>query len=278
MKTLSISVAALFLLGFLASPVRAQIVITAVGSTGYVNQQPGLSNDFIDFFSGNYPMGGPSINNVSLPSGTVTSDYSSFSFAGGVAGGNSDTNNFSTITTPQGQSFLTGVLRASSGSDLPAFSSTIAFAVEPTGDQNVDYNDFYIYVMYSNTNGTDNDGEIWVAPRSSVQDGGPYGEGTRTVVTSLDDNANSNGHASSPSTADYLIFHVTGLGTAITDGDNPDLVIGAYATTPSAYVGGISFAQAIPEPSTWAMLLTGSLGLLFLVRRNRARCQLLPRG
>ena len=174
---------------------RAQIVITAVGSTGYVNQQPGLSNDFIDFFSGNYPMGGPSINNVSLPSGTVTSDYSSFSFAGGVAGGNSDTNNFSTITTPQGQSFLTGVLRASSGSDLPAFSSTIAFAVEPTGDQNVDYNDFYIYVMYSNTNGTDNDGEIWVAPRSSVQDGGPYGEGTRTVVTSLDDNANSNGLA-----------------------------------------------------------------------------------
>jgi hypothetical protein len=127
--------------------------------------------------------------------------------------------------------------------------------------------------MFSNTNGTENDGEIWIAPRSSVQDGGMYGEGVHTTDL-VTDNLNANGHASSPSTANYLIFHVTGLGTAITAGDSPDLVIGAYATTPSAYVGGISFAQTVPEPSTCAMML-GGLGLLvFSLRCRRVAVQI----
>ena len=250
----------------LALDAHAQIAITYVGSTGFVNQQPGSSTNFIDFWTGNY-QDNASINNVSLNNTTLTSSLSDFSFSGGVNSANTQGTGFSVITTAAGQTFTTGVLQAFSNGPTQGTKS-IAFAVEPVGNAAL-LNNFDMFLMYSNTNGNADDLSVSVAPRSSVQNGGDYGAGAPTTEL-VTDNLNLN-LTGAPTTANYLEFHVTGLGTAIADGYSPDLVVSAISDLNYAYIGGVSFAAPLvdtPEPSTWAMMLGGLATLGFAIRRK----------
>jgi hypothetical protein len=234
-------------LGFLslalfALPSQAQINITYEGySTG--GTMPGSPTDFIYFNNINYPPGGPSQNN-----GTVYSQLSSFSFAGGVSGDFGNSGTFSSIVTPAGGApLLTG--------EIDAYGN-VAFAVEPgnpTGNlaaslnTGFNLNDFNVYMMYSNTGGPFqvypgpfHDSTISLAPRSSVQTGGPYGGGTPTTV-SLDGTQAPVDNNTNQSTAYYLEFNVTGLATAIGNGVSPDLVASATGFDGITYIGALSF-------------------------------------
>jgi hypothetical protein len=250
----------------LVLPAKAQIVVSYVGSsTG--GTMPGSATDFIFFNGSTYNSGG---GGSSRDNGGADnySKLDSFSFAGSVQPDYSN-GNYSVITTPAGDSVTTGDLKA----DNP-----LAFAVEPTQSNPVstlstpfDYNDFDMYIMYSNTDSAFQDATISVNPRSSNQNsGGPYGGPLVTV--NLDGTQAPTDTNTSSSTAYYLEFHITGLQTAIDDGYSPDLVVSATegAGYGTGYVGGVSFVSA-PESSTWAMLLGGVAFLGFIVRRKSAR-------
>jgi hypothetical protein len=157
---------------------------------------------------------------------------------------------YSTISAPVGYTgtssapatLQTGVLFApgSSASDLANFKEV--------SSSSFNYSDFYVYVMYGNYAGGSDDGLV-VSLNSTPTP-------VTTSVTVSDDNSNL-------SVADFALFHVTGM----TSGET--LEIGATATGGNnALVGGVSFIQSIPEPSTWAMLL-GGVGLVLVIQRFR---------
>ena len=256
---------AILSLGLLALPVQGQIVVNYVGySTG--GTMPGSPTDFIFFNGGNYG-GNASRNNGGSDN---ASELDSFSFAGGVQSDNSN-GQYSAITTPAEEVIATGDLKA---------DNNLAFAVEPTQADPVstlgtpfNYNDFNMYVMYSNTDLNFQDTTISVNPRSSNQTGGPFGGGP-LVTVNLDGTQAPTDTNTDPSLAYFLEFNITGLQTAINDGYNPDLVVSALpgAGRGTSYVGGVSFESvAVPEPSTFAMLLGGVTLLGFVLRRKSAR-------
>jgi hypothetical protein len=260
--TTAIAVMSFSLSSFAADPLTS--IYYDGATTG--NQQPGYATEFIDFYSGNYAFGGPSVNHNALGNGTITSDLNSFTIQGGVGGTNSGGNNFSVITTPASQSFLTGGILAGPG---------IAFALSPgvyvdgslVLNPSFDYNDFYVYLMISNTNGTYDDSQVSIDPRNTFQN---PAFGTGDITPSPADNQNEVA-GSSPSTAEYLTFHIIGLGATIAADPGADLVVSANLPAPDGkdgYIGGLSIS--VPEPSTYALMLGGLALLGFCVRRRLA--------
>jgi hypothetical protein len=247
-------------------PGQAQIVVSYVGySSG--STMPGSATDFIFFTGGNggaptdYPNGGPSDNNGA----TSASQLSSFSFVGGLVGQGPLTGS-DPITTPAGTLLTgTGGITGDGGA---------AFGVEPTQSSPVgstfsaaEYNDFNVYVLYSNTNQTNYvDSSIYLYSRYNAN------PNDLTVPASSDATVTLGGTGNPPADSvmtgpTYLEFNVQGLGTAIADGFAPDLVMGATTSSSEAYVGAVSFESA-PEPSTYAMLF-GGLGMLIVISRFR---------
>jgi len=270
MKTLSgiLSATAAFLALSLSS--HGQTVVTYVGTTGLVNQQPGDADEFIDFWTGDYDFSGPS-NNHSAYNSTVSSNLDAFTINGNLNTEDTFGNGFSVITTPDGQTFTTGALEG----DSPG----IAFALTPgvtsnggasyTLDPTFNYNDFNVYLMYSNVNDTQTDAVISLDTRGS-SGASPYFGYDDVAVTD-----NTNAGSTNPSTADYIEFNVTGLGAALAANPGADLVVDVNLPAgdgypAGSYIGGVSFVSA-PEPSTYAMLLVGALGLLVLTTRSRVQ-------
>lgn len=246
-----------------AGVANAQFTITPLGvTTG--GTMPGSPSDFIFFNSSDYNSIGNSGPHNNINNGTASSQLSSFSVSGGVAGVDG-TAGYATITTPAGDSLLTGDLQASPG---------IAFALEPglgtnsdlgTEDTNLNanfnYNDFYVYLMVSNTGGANTDLNVALDQREFS---GPVNPAFGTTSVPIVDNTTGT------SAAQFVEFHVTGMGDAISAGYKPDLVASAnLASGGAAYIGGVSFISA-PEPSTLALGVMSIGALIFFARRKLA--------
>ena len=247
------------LLAFLSLGAHAQFTITPVGvTTG--STMPGSATDFIFFNGSNYP-GYPAFDN-NIDNNTTSSQLYSFSVSGGVDGSNGNLN-YATITTPGGTSLQTGDVQAMPG---------IAFALEPglgtnsdlhTEDTNLNpnfnYNNFDVYLMVSNTGGTWTDLNVALDQREFS---GPVNPAFGTTSVPITDNTTGS------SDAEFVEFHVTGLGDAIAAGYKPDLVVSANLSSGGvSYIGGVSFVS-IPEPSTFALGFMGLAGLIFIARRK----------
>jgi hypothetical protein len=238
---------------------HAQFTITPVGvTTG--STMPGSSTDFIFFNGTTYP-GYPAYDN-NLNNNASDSQLYSFSVSGGVDGFNG-LSGYATIKTPAGTSLLTGDVQAAPG---------IAFALEPGLGTNSDlgtedthlnssfnYNNFDVYLMVSNTNGTLTDQNVALDQREF---NGSLNPAFGTTSVSITDNTTGT------SSAQFVEFHVTGLGDAIAAGYKPDLVVSAnLADGGISYIGGVSFVS-LPEPSTYALCLVGLGGLILITRRK----------
>jgi hypothetical protein len=222
------------------------ISVTQVGTSTTGSTMPGNPYDFIFFNSADYPFNGP-------VQGNGTSSYvdlTNFTIAGGLQGGG-PFNGDSTITTPAGVSLETGFIAST--------ASTFAFAIEPVGITSSNYqlyNDFNVFVMYGNSDGTLDDSTISLSPRSSDESGGDFSGGPLTTVDVTD--------SGTATTAKFLDFEVKGLGTEFINGDAPDLVLSGSGAHGETGVGGVAFD--IPEPSTYALMGLGMAGLFFLGR------------
>jgi hypothetical protein len=268
----SIFVVLSFLL--LALPSQAQIVITYEGySTG--GTMPGSASDFFFPNASNYP-GQP--NFFSNQGGNnAYSQLTSFSIVGGVNGVNGDSSYSSIITPAGGSPILTGDIQAS-GNPAPAaaFEPGLAGSLTMDGDYNAnfDYNDFNVYLMYSNTGGTFQDLSITLAP--ILLTGPSAGTSATVLLDGLPADAPTDTNVAS-NTADYLEFNVQGLATAMETQNNlafvvsttNELGIPSQSLSNISYIGALSF-QEVPEPSTYAMMLGGLVLLGVCVRRRVA--------
>jgi hypothetical protein len=250
----------------LALPGHAQVVTYVGSSTG--GAMPGSATDFIFFNTSTYP-GSTSNTNRNTNSDSADSVLTSFSFIGGVNAVDGS-GSYSSIVTPAGGSALpTG--------DIQAFGSgvTPALAFEPgvNGSYTTDggfnsafnYNDFNVYLMYSNTGGTGVDTAISFSA-SSLATGLPVGTAAVVPLDGIagDPPADTNTTAT---TADYAEFNVTGLGNALQADDSIVFTVSATHAGDFAYIGAASFESvSVPEPRTWAMLL-GGFGVLLFVGR-----------
>jgi archaellum component FlaF (FlaF/FlaG flagellin family) len=273
MKILTCSLA---FLSTLATAVAQTVTPTYEGATVSV-LQPGLATDFIDFYGGNYDYAGQtSINDVYVNNnGTqvLTSDLTDFTINGGVVPGNAGNNPYSTITTPAGQTFLTGDVETNPGL---AFAITpLDSSFNPASPGGFNFDNFNVYLMISNTGGTITDATVSIDPRY-------YSFGTNPAF-GTNDVAVTDNIVLNRSGAEYIEFNIRGLGTADADAlaanpsapNFPDLVVSANFADGTgvgdAYIGGVSFESVVPEPSTWALLLAGGLGLLVAFGRRRDR-------
>jgi hypothetical protein len=245
----------------LAFPAHAQTAVTYVGTTTG-STMPGSATDFIFFDSTDYPFGGPS-HNQDVEGTSVYSDLTSFTIQGGLGGKSISTD--ADITTPAGQSLLTGFIDSTGTSAAFALTPGLKTGSTFTLNPSFNYNDFDVYLMISNTNDALNDLSVSI-------------DGRKSGVVSIGANSKTvSDNAVSGNDAEYVEFNVTGLGSALTaSGGNADLVVsmdgnkynsGANA---ESYIGAVSF-ESIPEPPASVLMLAGGLGLLALVRRQRAR-------
>jgi hypothetical protein len=69
------------------------------------------------------------------------------------------------------------------------------------------------------------------------------------------------GNAGGASNVQVEEFNIRGLVA------NETFTVGAISTGGAAYIGGLSF-EAVPEPSTYAMMLGGVALLVFCIRRK----------
>ena len=225
------------------------VTITYVGTTTG-STLPGATNDFIFFNQSNYPVGGPSTDNV-LPD----SHLSSFYFAGGVNGANAS-NTSATINSPLGTPIQTG--------ELQSHDSQLAFAIVPTGNANFNYNDFNVYYAVSTTGGSSNDLDVGLdSVTHDTSAGAGYGSHPGHFAPVVDNSTGSN-------TAQFVEFNVQGFGSDIQGQTGTELLVGsAIASSGPNYISAISFeAVAVPEPSTYAMMLGGMALLGICVRRK----------
>jgi hypothetical protein len=249
MKVLTLT--AIIVAAFCLTSAQGQIVVTYVGSSTGATM-PGSASDFIFFDAADYSFNAAH----SEDNGTAYSELSSFAIAGGLTGSDGPGGD-ANITTPAGSLLQTGYLAASGHGG--------AYALEAESNPSFNYNDFDVYLMISNTNGQLNDTTVSLDPRENG------------VVTQFAHDATATDNSVSGNEAEYLEYNVTGLGTALAaSGGNADLVVSMDGnihndpTNSQSYIGAVSFAS-VPEPSTYAMLLLGGVGLWFFVRRERAR-------
>lgn len=117
-----------------------------------------------------------------------------------------------------------------------------------------DYSSFVIYVMYGNAGASTNS-----AIDLTLKGPG----GTTTLVPKVSQLVTDTGSTNGQGHAQFAEFLVTGA----VSGDQ--LLVGAQSLSgANPLIGGVSF-EAVPEPSTWAMM-AGALALLAGVRRLRS--------
>jgi hypothetical protein len=237
------------LLSLSAGAANPVITVTDVGSETSGSTMPGSPSDYIFFNGSNYPS-----TSTSNSPGSYT-NLPDFTAVGGEhANGPSSANN-STIGTPGNvASLLTGQISS---------PHLIAIGLEEGSSATFNYNDFNVYIMFNN-NSADAD--------TTISLDGRFNGAEQTLATFSVTPINT-----SSTTADFVEFNVQGLGAAFAYANannltqsNTDLVLrvddSANATRD---LGGVSF-ESVPEPSTWAMMLLGAGGLLFLFRRAKS--------
>jgi hypothetical protein len=233
----------------------AQIIVTEVGGVTSGGTLPGSPSNYVIFNGTNYPTTG--VTNVA---GSAT-DLTSFSIIGGEVGNAGSTGTFSLIKPPGGSTAIqTGAILS---------PHTIAVGLEEGSSPTFNYNDFNVYVMFSNApNLPEFDTSIGLDGRINGSELPP------TNVSVTDNN-------SSLSLAYYLEFNVTGLGTAVAAQEalgSPgptDLVLRVFGGTNDSHLGelgGVAFQSVVtvPEPSTYLMLVAGLALLAFTARRRNA--------
>jgi hypothetical protein len=274
-------VAGFTVLALLALPGRAQVTVTYVGASSG-GTMAGSDTDFFFPNTTNFPgyPGTAYSTDTTAPTSLPYADLTSFYVFGGISSQNSGSG-FSSIVTPAGGSPTpTGDLIAAGDVSfglIPGLTQNFFGATAAGLNANFNYNDFYIYLMYSNVGGTLIDTTVTVAP--DYFDGSNLGS-VGTAVT-IDLNGGS-GPLDAPednnttsTTAKYLEFHVQGLGAEIpvanADGKLAFINVSATGSTGNTYIGAVSFE--VPEPSTWAMLL-GGVGMLLAGQRLRRKSSL----
>jgi hypothetical protein len=234
-----------------AAPVPA-ITVTTVGTETSGTTMPGSPSDYIFFDGSNYPS-----TSTSNSPGSYT-NLPDFTTVGGEHANGPGSDN-STINTPGDlSSLLTGQISS---------PNTIAIGLEEGSSATFNYNDFDVYVMFNNI-AADANNDTWIDTTVSL-DGrfnGTEQPAASFTVTPVD---------VSSTTADFVEFNVQGLATAFAYANandltgSTDLVLRVSGPNGDIHdLGGVSFAS-VPEPSTWAMMLLGAGGLLFLFRRVR---------
>jgi hypothetical protein len=242
-------------LALLALPGQAApLSITSEGVTSG-GTMPGSATDFVFFNASDWTNPGPATN-VS-----PYSDLTSFTVSGGIDSQNGNSDSYSSITTPAGGSpVLTGDLfgdtgyTPSSDSVTTPAGKTIAIGLTVGSNPHFNYNDFNVFVMFTNTGGTYTDDAIGL-----VGPGAQF-DANNVAVTDV---------SLGQSSADYLEFNVQNLKSS----GGTYLVLSSYTTGATAYLGAVSFESIaeIPEPSTYALMLGGLAFLGFLIRRKSAR-------
>ena len=255
---------------FAAASAQAQTIVTFVGITES-GQEPGSASDFINFTPDTYPTGGPSVNHFTTTSGIVYSNLNSFTIQGGVRA--EDAANYSVVTNPEGQSVLTGAVVAEPGLSIALSPGTFSgknLVLNP----NFNYNNFNVYLMFSNTNGNlTSNGVAGGIQQDAVISLDPRGGTTTVPFGTHDQNVTDNTNEDptiNPLTAQFIEFNVTGLGTTLAANPDADLVISANQPDGipyESYIGGVFIgSNSVPEPSTYAMLLGGVAARALLVR------------
>jgi hypothetical protein len=228
---------------------------------GNLGTMPGSPTDYTFFGNGSefpgLPFYGAAYGGTNPPQPTVLTDFvvSAGSDAGGQYAG---TSGYSTINGPVGSSessVETGDIFApgSSGGDE---ANIVDFTLGTPGST-FDFSNFNVYVMFGSGPGDANDHitniDLAVVSSASTVSDAP--------VLVSDTNTNTG-------VASFEEFHITGASAG-------DVIeIGTGTTAPfSSYLGGVSFEEAIPEPSIWTMMLGGVALLGFWVRRKGAKFQ-----
>jgi hypothetical protein len=252
-------------------PARAAVVITPnATTTGGVltSTMPGSASDYIVFNGSDYTNTTDHNNpptSVSEPEANYN-ELTSFFVAGGLQASSDGT----AITSPSGAS-LTNVGALAASSNFSAFALRPGTetanlnqnggngdnTVPPTGlNPNFNYNDFNVYIFFSDVGGAVTDDSIGLDVRTNNS----LTFSPADVITVVDNNTTSGD-------IKYVEFNVQGLGTSLADGNNTDLVVSEGSPGNISYVNGISF-ESVPEPSTYAMLLGGFALLGFVIRRK----------
>jgi hypothetical protein len=239
----------------LATSASAQ-VLTQVGGETNSGTDLGSPSEYIIFNGSNY-------NVIGSDAAGSYKNLPDFEIVGGEAQVPGDAG-YSTINTPGNVSSLhTGGIFS---------TNTIAVGLElldltalGTSTSGFNYNDFNVYVMIDNAPGDlaiQDDGVGLDARLDNVE---------LTPVHIITTNSNA-----SLTSADFVEFNVTGLGTAVAAArvTNPsaasDLVLRIFKPNgDDAVMGGLSF-ESVPEPSTWAMLFAGAAALFFVARRAKS--------
>ena len=247
----SLLVLPLLSLVVLVLPARAVTAsVTEVGTTSG-SAMPGSPTDYIIFNGGNFNSGGTT--------GVGTAfDLTSFSVSGGVQNYSSGSDFL--ITPPGGGTpVFSGAINASTpypngnspGGPGPQTAQQMNAGIGIGSNANFNYNDFDVYLMYSNTGG---------ALADSVVSLDAPGQAFGANGVSVTDNTGS---------PEYLEFNVKNLEAS---GGTYLVFSGISASSGgTGYIGGVSFESlAVPEPSTYAMMLGGLALLGFCIRRKLA--------
>jgi len=236
----------------------ASAQITAIGQT-LSSQMPGDPTDFTFVGSSSSYSSLPNFATDTIPG---TSDLNDFAVApGGNASGifsvdsSIQPGGYATISAPAGYTGTPAapstvqtavVFQNSPGNDAPDLLNVTL------GNQNYNYSDFFLIVMFGNYGVTNQDAAIDL---TVIDPSGNF-----SLVAPVVDNSASN------TAANFEEFEIKGAtgGDEIELGAKPDA--GA-----NAVIGGLSFSQtevAIPEPSTWALIATAALVLGWRLRRQ----------
>lgn len=251
----------LLLLGLVITlPAYGAVTITP-SVYGVSSAMPGSSTDFTLFGNpSQFPSGSTGITK-NLETGvatqpTILNDFQVFAGANaqytyGVQNNTSGTT-YSSITTPGGidGNQTTGILYSRSSGPQP---DLVDFLLG--GGNNFNYSDFTVYVMIGNAPGSGLSDQAIIA---NVYDSSGAVDLSSFTLGTTDIGANPAG------TAEFYEFTITGASA----GDI--LELGATgANGSSAYLSGVSFkSNAVPEPSTWAMMGLGLAALAFWQRRR----------
>ena len=261
-------------LALLSLPGRAQVTVTYVGASSG-GTMAGSDTDFIFPNGTNFP-GTYYSTDTTAPTSLPYADLTSFYVFGGISSRNYSSG-FSSIVTPAGGSPTpTGNLIATGNVSfglIPGLTQNFFGAVNAGLNSSFNYDDFNVYLMYSNVGGTLTDTTVTVAPDSF--NGSSLGSLGSAITVDLNGGSGSldapTDDNTDPTTADYLEFNVKGLGTEIPLAQASDLLafinVSATGSTGNTYIGAVSFESA-PEPSTYVMILGGLALLGFRVRRK----------
>lgn len=238
---ISLLPALLLAASFSTAPVHGAVQVTG-SDGGVISQMPGSATDYIFFPNNSSDLTDFSVTAVST-SGQPTGGY----------GGNQY---YSTIETPAGNSSLTGIYFQHSPYSVPnnATADLVTFTLGSSATFN--YSNFDVFVLYSNADVGQTDGSNFqtrdlsfsLAPGSTALGG----YSVNVTDTNID-----------TTKARYMEFNVQGLSA----GETFTIAAGPLGQDP-AYIGGVSFVSA-PEPSTWALLLAGSLVVAAAARSRR---------